>query len=64
MMKLTIDFLLAAPEEELTKTNKTNILAKSVSMIWGVDRRNSHIETRGFIEAVSGNREETVEVDP
>jgi hypothetical protein len=46
MMKLTIDFPLAAPEEELTKTNKTNILAKSVSMIWGVGRRISQIETR------------------
>jgi hypothetical protein len=48
MMKLTIDFPLAAPEEELTKTNKTNILAKSVSMIWGVEKRISQIETRGI----------------
>jgi hypothetical protein len=35
MIELTIDFPLAAPEEELAKTNKTNILAKRVSMIGG-----------------------------
>jgi hypothetical protein len=35
MIKLTIDFPLAAPEEELGKTNKANILMKRVSMIGG-----------------------------
>jgi hypothetical protein len=35
MIELTIDFPLAAPKEELTKTNKANILTKRVSMIGG-----------------------------